>query len=107
MGKLRKGLAGLALSGLLTASGCNGFTLGGYAHTNYQGTKLEESIRKKADDLSKSGKIDERVLALKGYGSIGMVKEAREQWEYINNQDLEKGLLYADIILEIEKKYKK
>ena len=107
MNKLKKSLLNLSLAGILGISGCSGMTLGGYTPSNFCNTELAPSIKKQADKYSESENMEDRVKAFKSYGSIGMLEEAKEQWEWINEKDSEKGLLYGDTYLKFKKLHKK
>jgi len=120
MNKLKKGLVGLTLGGFLAVSGCSGlgtggggagggggYLLGNYSSADFKGTELEPLIKEQADKSAQSEEMKDIIEAFKGYGSIGMLKEAKEQWWRIYEKNQGLGSSYGQIYLKLEQHYGK
>lgn len=108
MNKLQKGLVGIVLSaGLMTFSGCSGFTIGGYEPVNLSKSHYAGDIEKKADELAESNKIRDKKSAIEAYGSLGLLEKMDSDIKDLIKKDLDGGMSYAEIGEKYHKIHKK
>ena len=100
MNKIKKGLLSLVLPSIFAVSGCSGLnltgTMGGFQPTDLSSSRYVSAIEKKADELAKSTKLENKKEAIKAYGSIKKLDEMDKIIESIINENLDEGLTYAE-----------